>query len=111
MSKEIETKEATKSNKKYIVLALVVILVAIGIMVNNGSKETIVSQTTVVEEKQTEEDTKGIKYIVTDENMRTNVPGIYAIGDVRNTPLRQVVTAAADGAIAANDIFAKAMGV
>lgn len=50
-------------------------------------------------------------YIVTDENMRTNVPGIYAIGDVRNTPLRQVVTAAADGAIAANDIFAKAVGV
>lgn len=45
-------------------------------------------------------------YIVTDENMRTSVPGIYAIGDVRNTPLRQVVTAAADGAIAANDICA-----
>lgn len=43
-------------------------------------------------------------YIVTDENMRTSVPGIYAVGDVRNTPLRQIVTAAADGAIAANDI-------
>lgn len=46
-------------------------------------------------------------YIVTDENMRTNVDGIYAIGDVRNTPLRQIVTAAADGAIAANDIVQK----
>ncbi|MBR5809051.1 MAG: thioredoxin-disulfide reductase, partial [Clostridia bacterium] len=36
-------------------------------------------------------------YIITDENMRTNIPGVYAIGDVRNTPLRQIVTAAADG--------------
>lgn len=46
-------------------------------------------------------------YIITDENMRTNIPGIYAIGDVRNTPLRQIVTAAADGAVAANDITQK----
>lgn len=46
-------------------------------------------------------------YIVTDENMRTNVDGVYAIGDVRNTPLRQIVTAAADGAVAANDIVQK----
>lgn len=45
-------------------------------------------------------------YILTDENMRTSVPGIYAVGDVRKTPLRQVVTAAADGAVAANDICA-----
>ncbi|MCL1982825.1 MAG: thioredoxin-disulfide reductase [Clostridiales bacterium] len=40
-------------------------------------------------------------YIPTDENMRTNVPGVYAAGDCRIKPLRQVVTAAADGAIAA----------
>ena len=46
-------------------------------------------------------------YIITDENMRTNISGVYAIGDVRNTPLRQIVTAAADGAIAANDIVQK----
>lgn len=46
-------------------------------------------------------------YIVTDENMRTNVSGVYAIGDVRNTPLRQIVTAASDGAVAANDIVQK----
>ncbi len=46
-------------------------------------------------------------YIVTDEHMRTSVQGIYAIGDVRNTPLRQIVTAAADGAIAATDIAEK----
>ena len=43
-------------------------------------------------------------YIPTDENMRTNVSGVYAIGDCRIKPLRQVVTAAADGAIAAMDI-------
>lgn len=40
-------------------------------------------------------------YIVTDENMRTNIEGVYAVGDVRVKSLRQVVTAAADGAIAA----------
>jgi len=40
-------------------------------------------------------------YIVTDENMKTNVPGVFAAGDCRVKSLRQVVTAAADGAIAA----------
>ena len=40
-------------------------------------------------------------YIVTDENMNTNIEGVYAAGDVRVKSLRQVVTAAADGAIAA----------
>ena len=42
-----------------------------------------------------------LAYIKTNEKMETNVPGIYAAGDVRVTPLRQVVTACADGAIAA----------
>lgn len=41
------------------------------------------------------------KYIKTDEDMHTNIPGVYAAGDVRVKSLRQVVTAAADGAIAA----------
>ena len=40
-------------------------------------------------------------FIVTDTTMATSVDGVYAIGDVRNTPLRQVVTAASDGAIGA----------
>jgi thioredoxin reductase (NADPH) len=40
-------------------------------------------------------------YIVTDGNMRTGIPGVYAAGDVRVKDLRQVVTATADGAIAA----------
>ena len=40
-------------------------------------------------------------FIKTDEFLNTSVKGVYAIGDVRVTPLRQVITAAADGAIAA----------
>lgn len=40
-------------------------------------------------------------YIITDENMATNVKGLFAAGDVRQKLLRQVVTAVADGAIAA----------
>lgn len=40
-------------------------------------------------------------YIKTDSNMQTACPGLFAVGDVRSTPLRQVVTAAADGAVAA----------
>ena len=41
--------------------------------------------------------------ILTDNRMRTELPGVYAAGDVRATPLRQVVTAAADGAVAATE--------
>lgn len=41
-------------------------------------------------------------YIIVNENMETNIPGIFAAGDIRVTPLRQVLTAAADGAIAAS---------
>ncbi len=40
-------------------------------------------------------------YVITDEEMRTSRPGIFAAGDVRRKTLRQVVTAVADGAIAA----------
>lgn len=40
-------------------------------------------------------------YIITDEKMETSVPGLFVAGDVRSKPLRQIVTAASDGAIAA----------
>ena len=43
----------------------------------------------------------GSGYIVTNEKMETNMPGVYCVGDIRNTPLRQIVTATSDGAIAA----------
>ena len=39
-------------------------------------------------------------YIVADESTKTNLPGVFAVGDVRTKALRQVVTAVADGAIA-----------
>lgn len=41
------------------------------------------------------------QYIVTDDDMKTNIPGVFAAGDIRKKLLRQVITAAADGAIAA----------
>ena len=43
----------------------------------------------------------GSGYIVTDGEMRTKTPGLYAAGDTRQKHLRQIVTACADGAIAA----------
>ncbi len=48
---------------------------------------------------QFEQDSRG--FISTDITMKTSLDGVYAVGDVRNTPLRQVLTAASDGAIAA----------
>ena len=41
-------------------------------------------------------------YVIADETTRTNIPGVYAAGDVRTKALRQIVTAVADGAVAAH---------
>jgi thioredoxin reductase (NADPH) len=41
-------------------------------------------------------------YVITNARMETSVPGLYCVGDVRNTPFRQLVTVAADGAVAAH---------
>lgn len=43
-------------------------------------------------------------YIITDEDMKTNINGVFAAGDVRHKTLRQIVTACADGAIASISI-------
>ncbi len=48
-------------------------------------------------------------YIVTNEKMETTIPMVYAAGDIREKPLRQVVTAAADGAIAGEMLVRKAL--
>ena len=41
-------------------------------------------------------------YIVADESTKTNLPGVFAAGDIRGKSLRQIVTAASDGAVAAH---------
>lgn len=43
--------------------------------------------------------------VVVNERMETSTPGLFACGDMRNTPLRQVITACADGAIAASSAY------
>lgn len=47
-------------------------------------------------------DEKG--FIVTDDYMRTNIPGIYAAGDIRSKQIRQIATAVADGMVAAVNV-------
>jgi thioredoxin reductase (NADPH) len=46
----------------------------------------------------------GAGYIITNDKMETAIPGLFAAGDVRSSPFRQVITAASDGAIAAHSV-------
>lgn len=48
-------------------------------------------------------DDKG--FIITDKYLKTSVEGVFAAGDVRNTPLRQVATAVGDGALAGHQVY------
>ncbi|MDR3123853.1 MAG: FAD-dependent oxidoreductase [Treponema sp.] len=57
-----------------------------------------VPQTALVPDAETDE----AGYIVTDQRMASSIPGLFAAGDVRSSPFRQVVVAAAEGAIAAH---------
>ncbi len=41
-------------------------------------------------------------YVKTDARMQTSIPGLFAVGDVRDTPFRQIITACSDGAVAAH---------
>lgn len=52
-------------------------------------------------ENQVTLDEKG--YIIADESTKTNLPGVFAVGDIRTKALRQIVTATADGANAAEE--------
>ena len=42
-------------------------------------------------------------YVIADESTKTNIPGVYAVGDVRIKKVRQIVTAVADGSVAAHE--------
>ncbi|MBQ7059803.1 MAG: thioredoxin-disulfide reductase [Firmicutes bacterium] len=44
-------------------------------------------------------------FVYTDENMQTSIPGIFAAGDIRVKPLRQIITAASDGAVAVSGVM------
>jgi len=44
-------------------------------------------------------------FIAVDKKQKTNVNGIYAVGDITNNPLKQMVTACGEGAIAANSSY------
>lgn len=44
-------------------------------------------------------------WVITDDHMATKVPGIFAVGDVRETLLRQIATAVGDGALAGQEVF------
>jgi thioredoxin reductase (NADPH) len=59
-----------------------------------------IPQTQVVKDLEVELDETG--YIVTNQRMESSIPGLYAVGDVRATPFRQLVVAAGEGAIAAH---------
>lgn len=66
-----------------------------GIFISIGRKPA-----TSLVEGQLELDPAG--YILAGESTRTNIPGVFAVGDVRTKALRQIITAAADGAVAAH---------
>lgn len=51
-------------------------------------------------------DVDEVGYVISDERMATKTPGLYVAGDLRKKPLRQIVTAASDGAIAATSVSA-----
>ena len=53
----------------------------------------------------------GQGYIRTDEHLETSIKNVFAAGDIRSTPLRQIVTACGDGAIAAEAAVRKAKGM
>ena len=67
-----------------------------GVFIFTGS----VPQTVLIKELGTELDEAG--YVITNQSMASSIPGLFAAGDVRSTPFRQVVVAAGEGAIAAH---------
>jgi thioredoxin reductase (NADPH) len=77
-----------KKNNEVTQLPVHGLFIYVGIIPNNDLFESRITL-----------DTQG--FIITNDDMETNIPGVYAAGDIRKKLLRQVVTATADGAIAA----------
>lgn len=82
-------KVRNKNTDKITVIETSAVFVAIGVEADNALAENVA-------------ELDGYGFIKTDEYMKTSTDGIFAAGDVRNTVLRQIITAAADGAVAAN---------
>jgi thioredoxin reductase (NADPH) len=87
--KQIEIQEISTMDKKNLLVD--------GVFIFAGYEP----YTKFVEEKITL-DEKG--FIITNDSMETNIPGLLAAGDIRSKPLRQIITAVSDGAIAAYTI-------
>ena len=89
----LHTDKLTGVRLKDVNTGMETILSCDGIFISVGRKPA-----TELVQGQLELDRSG--YIIADETTRTNLPGVYAVGDVRTKMLRQVVTAVADGAAA-----------
>lgn len=87
-TKVSELELVNRESKEISMLPVDGVFIYVGILPNNELLESRI-----------ELDSSG--FVLTDEYMHTNVPGVYAAGDIRHTVLRQVVTATSDGAIAA----------
>ena len=61
---------------------------------------TYVKQEEIIVNKTPKELLDEAGYVLADESTKTNIPGVFAVGDMRQKPLRQIVTAVADGAVA-----------
>lgn len=68
------------------------VFIAVGTKPNNA----LLSDTPLLDER---------GWVITDEAMKTGLPGVFAAGDLRAKPLRQVITAAADGAVAISSVM------
>ena len=79
--------------------------------VNTGEESTIacdgvfvsVGRTPATEFLRGQVNLDGNGYVVAGEDTKTNIPGVYAVGDMRTKELRQIVTAVADGAVAVHE--------
>jgi len=69
------------------------------LFVEAGSKP----ETKLVEEINIKKDGNG--YIIVDNNQKTNVDGVYSAGDITNNNLKQIITAAGEGSIAAFNCY------